>query len=287
MAKKKVSGTKAEPKATFSAILRSRSLSVQQLAKRLRGIVFEEIPDAQETFFGKTMGMALYRSTSEVCGIQPCDDRCNFYFSRGVDLTDNDRLLEGTGKSIRHLKIQPDDDIDTLPLRDWIRETVKLNAKTVGKGPTYQQVLKKLQKICLALPDTKETLTWGKPHFRVGEKIFCGCGEGDGRIRISMKADRADQQVLIKLPGIEKAAYVGNSGWISIDPAVFAEWDEIENLIVDSFRLIAPKRTVARLDSEPVQKQTNKKAGKRKTAGKKMATGKSLRKTKSTGRRKG
>lgn len=37
--------------------------------------------------------------------------------------------------------------------------------------------LAKMREICLSLPDTKETLTWGQPHFRVGEKIFAGCGE--------------------------------------------------------------------------------------------------------------
>ena len=40
--------------------------------------------------------------------------------------------------------------------------------------------LERLREICLALPDTKETLTWGSPYFRVGEKIFAGYGEEDG-----------------------------------------------------------------------------------------------------------
>jgi hypothetical protein len=40
-------------------------------------------------------------------------------------------------------------------------------------------ILTKLRQICLALPDTKETFTWGNPHFRVGEKIFCGYTDHD------------------------------------------------------------------------------------------------------------
>ena len=40
--------------------------------------------------------------------------------------------------------------------------------------------LAKIRKICLSFPDTKETMTWGKPHFRVGEKIFAGYGEENG-----------------------------------------------------------------------------------------------------------
>lgn len=52
-------------------------------------------------------------------------------------------------------------------------------------------VLTRIREICLSLPDTKETITWGKPHFRVGEKIFAGCGEEDGRQVIGFKLQMA------------------------------------------------------------------------------------------------
>ena len=42
-------------------------------------------------------------------------------------------------------------------------------------------ILTKMREICLSLPDTKETLTWGQPHFRVGDKIFSGYGEEKGK----------------------------------------------------------------------------------------------------------
>jgi len=41
--------------------------------------------------------------------------------------------------------------------------------------------LAKIRKIYLSLPGTKETMTWGEPHFRVGEKIFAGYGEENGK----------------------------------------------------------------------------------------------------------
>ena len=40
-----------------------------------------------------------------------------------------------------------------------------------------QDILNRLRRICLELPDTHETLTWGEPHFRVRDKIFAGFGE--------------------------------------------------------------------------------------------------------------
>ena len=42
-------------------------------------------------------------------------------------------------------------------------------------------ILTKMRETCLSLPDTKETLTWGQPHFRVGDKIFSGYGEEKGK----------------------------------------------------------------------------------------------------------
>ena len=117
-------------------------------------------------------------------------------------------------------------------------------------GLSFERVLETLQTICLALPKTNETLTWGKPHFRVGEKIFCGCGEDRGRPSIGMKMEAYESQLMMKLPGIEKAPYSRkNDGWVTIDPGEFDDWEEIERLIVASYRLIAPKRVVALLDS--------------------------------------
>ena len=92
-------------------------------------------------------------------------------------------------------------------------------------------------------------MTWGKPHFRVGEKIFCGCGEQHGRPSLGLKAEVGESRVLMRLPGIGKAPYSRpNDGWIEIDPNELDDWEEIERLVIGSYRLIAPKRTLALLD---------------------------------------
>ena len=122
--------------------------------------------------------------------------------------------------------------------------------RPVRDGWSFEDVLERLRSVCLDLPDTKETMTWGKPHFRVGEKIFCGCGESQGGPQIGLKMERDESKRMMRVPGIEKAAYSRpGDGWVSIDPGQFDDWDEIERRIVDSYRLIAPKRTLARLDA--------------------------------------
>ena len=96
---------------------------------------------------------------------------------RGTALTDADQVLEGTSERFKHAKVRFLDDLEQLPLRAWLQESVAMNEAAVGRGMNFEQVLCKLRTICLALPNTKETLTWGIPHIRVGEKIFCGCAE--------------------------------------------------------------------------------------------------------------
>ncbi len=47
--------------------------------------------------------------------------------------------------------------------------------------------LTRIRRSCLSPPDTKETMTWGEPHFRGGGKIFAGYGEEPGKSVISFK----------------------------------------------------------------------------------------------------
>jgi predicted DNA-binding protein (MmcQ/YjbR family) len=246
MAKKK---TASSTPRSFGGVIKGCAKPVRAIAKTLRDVVQEELPDAQESFYGGQRPMAMYRTSADVCWIQPLTNRCNVYFMRGPDLTDDDRLLEGNSDRHRFVKVKSVEAVEQLPIRHWLRESVELNQADLEDGLSFDEVLEKLRVICLALPQTKETLTWGKPHFRVGEKIFCGCGENTGRPSLGLKMEPNESVLMMKGPGIEKAPYSRpGDGWVAIDPNVFDDWDEIERLLVGSFRLIAPKRLLASLE---------------------------------------
>jgi predicted DNA-binding protein (MmcQ/YjbR family) len=249
MAKRKSSSTSSQPK-SFTGLLKGRTKSVRELAHAIRELLYEELPHAEESFYGGNHAMAMYRTTADVCWIQPLTDRCNLYFLRGPELTDDGGLLEGSSSRNRHVKIRSAEHLQELPVREWLRETVALNDAATEAGMSVDDVLERVRGICLKLPQTKETQTWGKPHFRVGEKIFCGCGEQHGGPRIGFKMGPAESRVLMMLPGVEKAPYSRpDDGWVQLDPNVFDDWDEIERLVVGSYRLIAPKKVAALLDS--------------------------------------
>ena len=112
--------------------------------------------------------------------------------------------------------------------------------------------LAKIRKICLSLPDTKETMTWGKPHFRVGEKIFAGYGEENGKCVVGFKLEMAHASIAVQVPGFSRAPYVGHKGWVSLETDSVKDWDEVREMILESYRLIAPKKSLAKLSTATV-----------------------------------
>jgi predicted DNA-binding protein (MmcQ/YjbR family) len=107
-----------------------------------------------------------------------------------------------------------------------------------------------MREICLSLPDTRETLSWGKPHFRVGNFIFAGCGEVMGRPTVGFKLEKAHALALIDGKRIQRAPYVGQHGWVQMDVTGIRDWTELRSMILESYQLIAPKRTAARFGAE-------------------------------------
>ena len=113
--------------------------------------------------------------------------------------------------------------------------------------PKIDPILAKMREICLSLPDTKETITWGQPHFRVGDKIFSGYGAEKGKKVIGFKLEMDHADAMLDDPRFWRAPYVGHKGWVSMDATQVRHWDEVKVLIHESYRLIAPKKSLAKL----------------------------------------
>jgi predicted DNA-binding protein (MmcQ/YjbR family) len=108
----------------------------------------------------------------------------------------------------------------------------------------------RLRDICLTLPEAAEKPFGGHtaPSFRIRDKLFVMTSE-DGR-SMTFKAGPGVQQALVS-SSPERffvPAYVGPKGWVGARLDVDQDWDEIAELIEDSYRMIAPKRLVGLLD---------------------------------------
>ncbi len=128
--------------------------------------------------------------------------------------------------------------------------------------PKPDAVLALMREICLSLPDTKLTMTWGKPHFRVGEKIFAGCGEEvEGKPVVGFKLSMEHAAAVCRRPGFRPAPYVGHKGWVSMDVSRGTDWDSVRAFVRESYELIAPKRSLAKLagvESPPRRKRARR-----------------------------
>ncbi|TDE32655.1 MmcQ/YjbR family DNA-binding protein [Actinomadura sp. 6K520] len=108
----------------------------------------------------------------------------------------------------------------------------------------------RIREICLSLPETTEKPFGGHtaPSFRVRDKLFVMTSE-DG-LSMTFKAGPGVQEALVA-EAPERffvPKYVGSKGWVGARLDVDHDWDEMAELVQDSYRLIAPKRLVKLLE---------------------------------------
>ena len=115
--------------------------------------------------------------------------------------------------------------------------------------------LSRLRKLCLAFPEAHEVEAWGEPTFRVRNKLFAMFAgahnhHGNGANAVWCKAAPGNQELMVRdAPDrFFVPPYVGPSGWIGIRLDGGVNWQEVEELLQDSYRLVAPKRLVEKLD---------------------------------------
>lgn len=109
-------------------------------------------------------------------------------------------------------------------------------------------LLQKLRDVCLTFPEAMEQETWGHPTFRVRGKIFATAGaDEDGRVSMSAKSSE-QAELLASGDPFFFPSYVGSKGWIGVKLGRSTDWEEIAEIVEDSYRHIAPKRLVKQLD---------------------------------------
>ena len=112
------------------------------------------------------------------------------------------------------------------------------------------QLIKRFQKICERLPEvTMATDGFGHMTFRVGKKGFVIVGHNEEALSFCVKSDPTTQTLLIKRGPYYRTPYIGQHGWVSLDAEGKINWKEVEELVVDAYRLAAPKKILKQMDS--------------------------------------
>jgi hypothetical protein len=110
--------------------------------------------------------------------------------------------------------------------------------------------LNQLRAICLALPEAIESGGVGDPSFKVRDKIFAMQHRFDGRMSMWCKAPAGVQDILVgsNPERFFVPPYVGHHGWVGVWLDVEIDWEEVTDLVQESYRMTAPKRLSALLD---------------------------------------
>ena len=118
------------------------------------------------------------------------------------------------------------------------------------KRKGYDQILKQVRSLCLALPEAAEVEAWGHPTFRAGKKLFAAFGADEGSLTIGMKMSFERQDELLKDDRFYPTPYAARQGWVSLRLDGKTDWKELAGLIREAYRQVALKRMVKALDAQ-------------------------------------
>ena len=133
------------PDPQLLGFLEAYDRQIGDLALALREIILEEAPDASESiyqvytvaiwfgFSGKMKDMFCYIATSA--------GHVNLGFPRGAALPDPNRVLEGDGKAMRHIKFKSQRDLERPFVRRYIQAAME-QAAPAGTRGTGKSVIK-------------------------------------------------------------------------------------------------------------------------------------------------
>ncbi|HEX3327186.1 MAG TPA: MmcQ/YjbR family DNA-binding protein [Actinomycetota bacterium] len=113
--------------------------------------------------------------------------------------------------------------------------------------------VQRLRRLCLTLPEVTERLSHSEPSWFVRDKkLFVTMSDHhhDDRVAFWCAAPDGAQEELVAADPIHffRPPYVGGRGWLGVFLDVDVDWDEVESLVTDAYRQVAPKSLVAQLD---------------------------------------
>jgi predicted DNA-binding protein (MmcQ/YjbR family) len=97
-----------------------------------------------------------------------------------------------------------------------------------------------IRESCLAFPQATENMQWGDDLcFKIGGKIFAIIGLDNPRLCFKCTPEAFAE--LIEREDIHPAPYVGRYKWVMLDRLDAVRWDELRELIQESYEMVAAK----------------------------------------------
>lgn len=102
------------------------------VAKAIRALVKKSVAGYEE--YVNPWKIPSFESNGPLCGFMVAKEHVICIFLRGTALPDPGKLLEGTGKHVRHVKLRSVADVRRPGLKKLIVAAAKLNKKDPPKG---------------------------------------------------------------------------------------------------------------------------------------------------------
>ncbi len=102
------------------------------VAKAVRVLVKKSVKGVEE--YVNPWKIPSFDSNGPLCGFMVGKEHVTFVFMRGAALSDPEKLLEGTGKCVRHVKLRSVADVKRPGVKKLIVEAAKLNKKDPPSG---------------------------------------------------------------------------------------------------------------------------------------------------------
>ncbi len=116
--------------------------------------------------------------------------------------------------------------------------------------------LERLRDICLGLPEVSERVSHGAPTFFIRDKnVLCSFHpdgiHGEHGMSLWAPAPPGVQEQLVddEPERFYRPPYVGGRGWLGLRIDRDVDWDEIDGIIRDAYRHVAPKTLARQLDT--------------------------------------
>lgn len=118
--------------------------------------------------------------------------------------------------------------------------------------PEMQVLLSRVRQFVNMLPDVHEVAQFGSPAFKTGKKSFLYVGFLSKRPCIEIWVGKEAQIGLISDPRFAIPRYTGHNGWIMCATQFNQSDKQAHELVVQSFRHFALKRTLKKLETEGI-----------------------------------
>ena len=113
----------------------------------------------------------------------------------------------------------------------------------------HQEDLRRVRRICSAMPEASEKLSHGEPTFFVRKKVFAMFANNhhnDGHIAVWIPAPPGTQAMLIhnSPETYFRPPYVGVRGWVGVELEAIGD-EELALHIREAWEMVAPKALIA------------------------------------------